>query len=181
MVFNTAWYEPFNTAWYELFNTAWYEPFNTAWCELFNTTWYDRGYHLACVFCKPILQIFYKVYAPKRRFSMAEHTKMKWWFSKTFSRVWVLDLAYDPLTSHSKILISSFVPPSKTFMTFPNLRLEGKVHAPHAKNDLGDTRFKIIRKDVPNGLFDVPKSSFGRVELPKHFNHRYYRLRTIGG
>jgi len=49
---------------------------------------------------------------PKRRFWKDEH-KMKGWFSKQFSMVWVLKLGHGPLKSQPKIRISSFVHPSK--------------------------------------------------------------------
>ena len=49
---------------------------------------------------------------PKRRF-WKEEQKMKFDFSKHFSRAWVLDLGHQQLTVHSKIRISSFVHPSK--------------------------------------------------------------------
>ena len=58
--------------------------------------------------------------------------KMKCGFSKTFSRVWVLDLGYDPLKSYSKIRISSFVQPSKS--SCGGIKLLHKVIAPPKTN-----------------------------------------------
>jgi hypothetical protein len=52
---------------------------------------------------------------PKRRF-WKEEQKMKSWFSKHFSRAWVLDLGYEPLKSQSKIWTPSLVRPSKIFV-----------------------------------------------------------------
>ncbi len=72
--------------------------------------------------CSQTLFVFYtrpktywKYMLPKRRF-WKEEQKMKSGFSQHFSRAWVLDLGYEPLNSAAKIMISSFVPPSKIFV-----------------------------------------------------------------